>query len=67
MVHQLFRLANILKLNSILDLVPAAWTFDAELPEIKVKGRPLTPQEQSAVQGVLASALADDRRRKRTT
>jgi transcriptional regulator with XRE-family HTH domain len=65
MVHQLFRLANALKRKSILELVPAAWAFDDDLP-IKATGEPLSAEEQLSVEKVLASALADDRRRKKS-
>lgn len=64
MVHQLFALVNALKLKSILDLVPEIWGPLEPLPEIKVSGSPLSPQQQSAVESVLASALAEGRPRR---
>jgi transcriptional regulator with XRE-family HTH domain len=67
MVHQLFRLADALNLKTILDLVPARWVFEAELPKIDVQGKPLSANEHSAVQRALAGAFADKRRRKRTS
>lgn len=62
MVHQLFALANALELDSILKLVPASWSFEP-LPEITVKGASLSARERSAVQSVLASALASPGKR----
>jgi transcriptional regulator with XRE-family HTH domain len=62
MVHQLFALANALELDSILKLVPTTWSFEP-LPNITVKGAPLSAREQSAVQSVLASALANPGKR----
>lgn len=67
MVHQLFALVNALKLKSILDLVPEAWVPSAPLPEIQVSGTPLSPQEQTAVESLLASAFAEERLRKRAS
>jgi transcriptional regulator with XRE-family HTH domain len=64
MVHQLFALANALKLNSILDLVPAKWAFDSPLPKIKISGAQLSPSQQSSVQTLLATAFGEGRRRK---
>lgn len=63
MVHQLFRLVDALNLKSILDLVPATWTFEAELPEINIQ---LSPKEHSTVHSMLTSVFVDDRRRKRS-
>ena len=60
MVHQLFALVNALKLGSILDLVPKTWAPLAPLPEIKVSGSALSPQQQSAVESVVAAAFAGD-------
>lgn len=65
MVHQLFALVNALKLKSILDLVPETWVAAEPLPEIKVSGLPLSPQQQSSVESLLASAFAEERVRKR--
>lgn len=66
MVHQLFALVHALKLKSILELVPETWTPAEPFPEIKVAGgAPLSPQQQSAVEGLLASAFAEERLRKR--
>ncbi|TWI31109.1 helix-turn-helix protein [Mesorhizobium tianshanense] len=66
MVHQLFALVNALKLKSILDLVPQTWVPAEPLPEIKVTDGPaLSPQEQSGVASLIASALAEERLRKR--
>lgn len=65
MVHQLFGLVNALRLNSILDLVPAVWTFDEPLAELKIHGSPLSPHQRSGVHRLLASALAEDRHRRR--
>ena len=67
MVHQLFALANALKLKSILDLVPETWVPLEPLPEIKVSGSTLSPQQQSAVENLLASAFAEDRLRRRSS
>ena len=64
MVHQLFALVNALKLKSILDLVPKTWVPPEPLPEIKVSGSTLSPQQQSAVESVVASALVGDRLRR---
>jgi transcriptional regulator with XRE-family HTH domain len=66
MVHQLFGLVNALKLKSILDLVPETWVLAEPLPAIKMTGgAALSPQEQSTVASLLASALAEDRLKKR--
>jgi transcriptional regulator with XRE-family HTH domain len=67
MVHQLFALVNALKLKSVLDLVSETWVPAEPLPKIKVGGAPLSPQEQSAVQDLLASAFAEKLVRKRAT
>ncbi len=64
MVHQLFALVNALKLKSILDLVPKTWVPPRPLPEIKISGSTLSPQQQSAVENLLASALAEGRLRR---
>ena len=45
MVHQLFALVNALKLKSILDLVPKSWEPPEPLPEIKISGLALSPQQ----------------------
>jgi len=66
MVHQLFALANALKLDSILELVPSTWALDGPVPKVNIEGKPLSAREQSGVQTLLASALADDRMRKRS-
>ncbi len=63
MVHQLFALANTLNLKTILDLVPKTWAPPGPLPEIKVSGSALSPQQQSAVENLLATALTEDRLR----
>ena len=67
MVHQLFALVNALKLKSILDLVPETWAPPPALPDIKVRGEPLSRQEQSAVESLLVSAFAEGRSRKRAS
>ena len=64
MVHQLFALVNALRLKSVLDLVPEAWTPPEPMPDIKVSGSTLSPQQQSAVETLLASAFAEDRLKK---
>ena len=66
MVHQLFALVNALKLKSILALVPEAWAPPTPLPDIKVSGSTLSPQQQSAVEALLASAFAEDHLKKRS-
>ena len=66
MVHQLFALVNALKLKSILDLVPDTWVCREHLPEIKVSGSTLSPQQRLAVQGVLASAFPGNLVKKRS-
>ena len=65
MVHQLFALVSALKLNSILDLVPENWTQTDGLPEIIVRGQPLSAREQSDVENLLTSAFAESFLRKR--
>ncbi len=65
MVHQLFALVNALKLESILDLVPATWEAAEPLHEIKLAGASLTPQQQSGVERLVASAVAEELVRKR--
>ena len=67
MVHQLFALVNALRLHSILDLVPEFWVPPEALPEIKVSGPPLSRQQQSGVESLIASAFAENRRRKRSS
>ncbi len=67
MVHQLFALVNALELKSILDLVPEAWVPLEPLPEIKVSGSTLSPQQQSAVENAVASALAAGRPKRRSS
>lgn len=68
MVHQLFGLVNALKLRSILELVPESWVPTGPLPDIKVAGgEPLSAQEKSAVESLLASAFAEGGTRKRTS
>ena len=66
MVHQLFALVNALKLGSVLDLVPETWAPPEPLPGIKVSGPSLSPQQQSSVETLLASAFAEDRLKKRS-
>jgi transcriptional regulator with XRE-family HTH domain len=65
MLHQLFALVNALELVSILDLVPATWEPTEPLPEIKVAGASLTPKQQSGVERLVASAVAEELVRKR--
>ena len=60
MVHQLFALANALDLRSILDLIPATWAPSKPLPDIEISGSALSPQQQSAVEALLASVFAED-------
>lgn len=67
MVHQLFALVNALKLKSILDLVPKTWVPPEPLPEFKISGSALNPQQQSAVESLLASAFTEVRLRKRSS
>lgn len=67
LVHQLFALVNALKLESILDLVPTTWAPPDPLPQIKVSGSTLSPQQQSAVENMLASAFAGNLSRRRST
>ena len=67
MVHQLFALVNALKLKSVLDLVPKTWSPSDPLPQIKVSGSTLSPQQQSAVESMLASAFAGGRPRRRSS
>jgi transcriptional regulator with XRE-family HTH domain len=68
MVHQLFALVSALKLKSIVDLVPETWAPSGPLPEIKVAGgTQLSPQQQTSVESLLASAFAEDRPRKRAS
>jgi transcriptional regulator with XRE-family HTH domain len=65
MVHQLFALVQALKLKSILDLVPETWAPAEPLPEIKfADNTALSPQQQSSVEILLASAFAEERSRK---
>lgn len=64
MVHQLFALVNALKLKSILDLVPEAWIPPEPLPDIKISGSTLSPQQQSAVETLLAAVIAEDQLKK---
>jgi transcriptional regulator with XRE-family HTH domain len=67
MVHQLFALVHALKLNSILELVPETWMPAEPLPEIRVAGgTALSPQQQSSVESLLASAFAEELLKKRT-
>ena len=66
MVHQLFALTNVLRLKSVLDLVPETWAPPDPLPEILVSGSSLSPQQQSAVETLIASALTEDLLRKRS-
>ena len=66
MVHQLFALVNALKLGSVLDLVPETWAPPEPLPGIKVSGPSLSPQQQSSVETLLASAFAEDRLKRRS-
>ena len=65
MVHQLFALANVLNLDSIIDLVPETWLPPSALPDLQVTGTDLSPSERSSVEHLVASALPashDDRR-----
>ena len=66
MVHQLFALVNALQLQSILDLVPKTWVPPRPLPEIRISNSTLSPQQQSAVESLLAQAFAEDQLRKRS-
>ncbi len=67
MVHQLFALANALKLDSILSLVPESWTPAEQMPEIRVSGgAQLSARQQSGVESLLASAFAEQQLRKRS-
>jgi transcriptional regulator with XRE-family HTH domain len=68
MVHQLFALANALKLDSILDLVPATWAPQEALPEIRVPGgATLSTRQQSEIEGLLTSAFANKQPRNRSS
>lgn len=58
LLHQLFALVNVLKLKSILDLVPKTWVPPEPLSEIKVSDSTLSPQQTSEVKSLLASALS---------
>ena len=66
MVHQLFALTNALNLSSILDLVPESWSPPEPLPDIQVSGSTLSPQQRSAVETLLASAMVEDSLKKRS-
>lgn len=69
LVHQLFRLVQALKLNSITDLVPHTWELDddEEVPQLKMlvnagaQGADgvtvLTDAQQAVVQNVVRSAF----------
>ncbi|MGC9954508.1 MAG: helix-turn-helix transcriptional regulator [Rhizomicrobium sp.] len=67
MIHQLFGLTNALKLDSVLELVPEKWVFDTPAADLKVTDGTLSPKQESGVQGFLVTAMAGDRRRKRTS
>ena len=68
MVHQLFALANALKLDSILSLVPESWAPAEPMPEIRVSGgAQLSPRQQSAVESMLASAFVEEQLKKRSS
>lgn len=67
LVHQLFALVTALKLNSILDLAPETWAPVEPLPKFEVRGSPLSPRQQSGVEGLLASALAKVNPRRRSS
>ena len=66
MVHQLFALTNALNLKSILELVPDTWVPPQPLPDLQVSGSSLSPQQQSAVETLLASVFAKDLLKKRS-
>lgn len=59
MVHQLFALANTLKLKSILELVPQTWTPASPLPDLEVNGTDLTSRERSSIEQLVASAIPE--------
>ena len=59
MVHQLYALANALDLGTILDLVPPFWSPPQPLPDIQVTGSALSPNQQTSVETLLATAFAD--------
>lgn len=70
MVHQLFRLVDVLDLKSILDLVPPRWTFDELLDDLsfegsQLKGSQLSVDEQAGVHQLLRTAISDSRGRKK--
>jgi transcriptional regulator with XRE-family HTH domain len=64
MVHQLFRLVEILQLKSILDLVPAVWISEKPPEDLLFKGADLTANEQARVNRLLTTAFGNNRRRK---
>jgi transcriptional regulator with XRE-family HTH domain len=61
LLHQVYRLANVLKLDSILDLVPATFTVDAGLAEaLPFKSAKVTPAQKQQVENLVRLALASD-------
>lgn len=67
MVHQLFALVNVLKLKTVLDLVPDTWVSLEPLPDIKVSDTTLSPQQQSSVTSLVSSTLAEEQLKSRSS
>lgn len=56
LMHHVFRLANALNCDSVLDLVPASFEFSDDVPPITTHGSPLSEQEHAQVQRFVQSA-----------
>ncbi len=66
LLHQVYRLANVLQLGSILDLAPARFKFesDAVAPahdELPLDAAKVTQTQRQQVENVVRLALADER------
>jgi transcriptional regulator with XRE-family HTH domain len=61
MLHHVYRLANVLKLESILDLLPSSFAFDSPAEPLSFGGSEVTPSEKAQLENVIRLALASER------
>lgn len=61
LLHQVYRLVNVLQLDSILDLVPVRFTVDAEFSDLPLDAGKVTQTQKQQVENVVRLALAGDR------
>lgn len=61
LLHQVYRLVNVLQLSSILDLVPATFRFETAHDELPLDSAKVTQTQKQQVENVVRLALASER------